>query len=78
MNFWKQDFSNFLLINLKIDFISHKCIQFAFVYCKDYDFYASIFRDMTFPKIQSVNFFMDFPIFFDGSFQLLMIGKGLM
>ena len=32
---------------------------------------------MTFPKIQSVNFFTDFPIFFDGSFQILMIGKGL-
>ena len=38
LNFWKQDFSNFLLQNLKIDFISHKCIQFAFVYCKDYNF----------------------------------------
>ena len=38
LNFWKQDFSNFLQQNLKIDFISHKCIQFAFVYCKDYNF----------------------------------------
>ena len=37
LNFWKQDFSNFLLQNLKIDFISHKCIQLGFVYCKDYN-----------------------------------------